>query len=49
VFGRVEGRTPHPFVDVSWLREAIPDAMPGDELDRYLGDRSAARSISMRL
>lgn len=40
VFGRVEGRTPHPFVDIALLREALPDTAPGEELDRYLGDRS---------
>ncbi len=41
VFGRVEGRPPHPFVNVAWLREALPDVAPGLELDRYLADRSA--------
>ena len=41
VFGRVEGRTPHPFIDVAWIRGSLPDAMPGTEVDRYLADRAA--------
>ncbi len=41
VFGRAEGRSPHPFIDVAWLRDALPDAPFGGEVDRYLSDRSA--------
>lgn len=41
VFGRLEGRAPHPFVQIARLRDAMPDALPGDELDSYLADRSA--------
>lgn len=39
-YGRVEGRSPHPFLDVGWLSTQIPEALPGEAVDLYLTDRT---------
>lgn len=38
--GRPEGRSPHPFIDIGWLSDQIPDALPGEVMDVYLTDRT---------
>jgi hypothetical protein len=40
VHGRLEGRSPHPFIDVGWLSSQIPNALPGEVVDVYLTDRT---------
>jgi hypothetical protein len=38
VFGRVKGRSPHPFLNADQLAEQIPDVLPGEVVDAYLTD-----------
>jgi hypothetical protein len=40
VHGRLEGRSPHPFIDLGWLSAQISDALPGEVVDVYLTDRT---------
>jgi hypothetical protein len=40
VHGRLEGRPPHPFIDLDWLSTQITDSLPGEVLDVYLTDRT---------
>ena len=40
IHGRLEGRSPHPFIDVGWLSDQLPGALPGEVVDVYLTDRT---------
>jgi hypothetical protein len=39
VRGRIEGRSPHPLIDLEWLSDAIPDTRRADLVDVYLTER----------
>jgi hypothetical protein len=41
VYGRLEGRSPHPFVDLNGLARQLDGEPIGSALDRYLSDRRA--------
>lgn len=36
VFGRAEGRSPHPFIDVDFLSASMPSVLRGEVIDHYL-------------
>jgi hypothetical protein len=36
VFGRAEGRSPHPLIDIDYLAASIPERSPDTVLDEYL-------------
>lgn len=38
VFGRTEGRVPHPLIDLDFLSQAMPATIRAELLDRYLAD-----------
>ncbi len=40
IHGRIEGRSPHPFIDIDWLSEQMPDVLPCDVVDLYLTDKT---------
>lgn len=39
-YGKFEGRSPHPFVDVARLAAQMPDVRLAEVFDTYLGDRA---------